>query len=320
LPRLKAMGSISLKTLGRWVSLGAALGFLLHTLVGHQSDVRALHLDPWGWGLGLAALGLTLGAHAWSGWTWSWTLQALQQNVSGRWSTLVYLQTNLLKYLPGNVWHFLGRVRALQSVGIDRGSAIVGVALEPLLMVAAALILGVATPTRYWVGQLLLLGLVLEGLRPRWLNPMVQRWGRSKAAAAEPNTSIPPANSELSSPALAAGLSHYPLKPLASQIGYILLRGLSFTLVLRALTPLTQGDWPRTLSAFSLAWLAGLVVPGAPGGLGVFEAIALGLLQGAFSPAAVLGAVLLYRLVNTLAEALGFALATLAQRLTGTVG
>ncbi len=308
-----------LKTLGRWLCLGVALGFLLHTLVRHQAEVRALHLDPWGWGLGLASLGLTLGAHAWSGWTWSWTLQALQQTISGRWSTLVYLQTNLLKYLPGNVWHFLGRMRALQSVGIDRGLAIVGVALEPVMMVAAALILGLATPTDYWVGQILLLGLVLEGLRPRWLNPIVQRWGRSKAAAAEPNSQLSTPNSERIPPTLAAGLCHYPLKPLASQIGYILLRGLSFTLVLRALTPLTLGDWPRTISAFSLAWLAGLIVPGAPGGLGVFEAIALGLLQGVFSPAAVLSAVLLYRLINTLAEGLGFALATLALRLTGTV-
>jgi uncharacterized membrane protein YbhN (UPF0104 family) len=37
------------------------------------------------------------------------------------------------------------------------------------------------------------------------------------------------------------------------------------------------------LGAFSLAWLLGLVVPGAPGGLGVFEATAIALLQQRFS-------------------------------------
>jgi uncharacterized membrane protein YbhN (UPF0104 family) len=89
--------------------------------------------------------------------------------------------------------------------------------------------------------------------------------------------------------------------------------------VLSAVTPLAASAWPSTISAFSLAWLAGLVVPGAPGGVGVFEAIALGLLQGSFTPAMVLSAVVLYRLVNTLAETLGAALATLSRGLFSTL-
>jgi uncharacterized membrane protein YbhN (UPF0104 family) len=92
-----------------------------------------------------------------------------------------------------------------------------------------------------------------------------------------------------------------------------------FVLVLSAVTPLVLSDWPSTVSAFALAWLGGLVVPGAPGGLGVFEAIALGLLQGHFTPAAVLSGVVLYRLVNTVAEALGAMLATLGSSLFGTL-
>jgi uncharacterized membrane protein YbhN (UPF0104 family) len=51
----------------------------------------------------------------------------------------------------------------------------------------------------------------------------------------------------------------------------------------------------------------------------VFEAIALGLLQGHFTPAAVLSGVVLYRLVNTVAEALGAMLATLGSSLFGTL-
>jgi glycosyltransferase 2 family protein len=69
------------------------------------------------------------------------------------------------------------------------------------------------------------------------------------------------------------------------------------------------------VSLFSLAWLAGLVIPGAPGGLGVFEAIAVTLLQDALSAGIILSAVALYRLVGTSAEALGAGLAVLGQRL-----
>jgi hypothetical protein len=261
-------------------------------------------------------------------------MQALQQPICGRWCTLVYLQTNLLKYLPGNVWHFFGRVRALEVLGVSRGTAILGVALEPLLMAAAALMIGIAIPTQYWPWQLALLGVVLELLTPRRLNPIVSRLARSKGGGEGReggeggcNHSEPRAKAtELISPHLLISsspplptphpphsLTRYPLRPLIGQLGYVLLRGIGFALVLSAITPLAASAWPSTISAFSLAWLAGLVVPGAPGGVGVFEAIALGLLQDTFTPAVVLSTVVLYRLVNTLAEALGAALANLGR-------
>ncbi|MBE9139168.1 UPF0104 family protein, partial [Nodosilinea sp. LEGE 07088] len=68
---------------------------------------------------------------------------------------------------------------------------------------------------------------------------------------------------------------------------------------------------------FSLAWLAGLVIPGAPGGMGVFEAIAVTLLQDTLSMGVVLSAVALYRLVGTVAEAAGAGLAILGLQVVG---
>ncbi|MBW4459843.1 MAG: UPF0104 family protein [Nodosilinea sp. WJT8-NPBG4] len=320
---MNAAGLTRLKPLARWVVVGVAIAFLLHTLVRHWADISALRIGTQGWSLLVVALGVTLLAHTWAGWVWSWALQALQQPITGSWSAPVYLQTNLLKYLPGNVWHFFGRVRALRNIGIDNGSAIIGTALEPLLMAAAALVVGIATPTQYWPLQLLGLGIVLATLSPRWLNPLVNRLSRSKTAhqPIEDSSPSPPPSPSSSSLSLsvAPGLHHYPLKLLLGQLGYIGLRGLGFCLVLSAVTPLAASDWPSTISAFSLAWLGGLVVPGAPGGLGVFEAIALSLLQGQFSAAVVLSAVVLYRVVSTLAEALGAALATFDQGLSSTL-
>ncbi|MBD1872304.1 UPF0104 family protein [Nodosilinea sp. FACHB-131] len=317
---MNAAGLTRLKPLARWVVLGAAIAFLLRTLVRHWADISALRIGAQGWSLLLVALGITLLAHIWAGWVWSWALQALQQPVVGSWSAPVYLQTNLLKYLPGNVWHFFGRVRALRNIGIDNGSALVGVALEPLLMAAAALVVGIAIPTPYWPFQLLGLVVVLAAMAPRWLNPLVDRLSRSKTANQPTEDSPPsPPSSSPPLPSPAPGLRHYPLKPLLGQLGYIGLRGLGFCLVLSAVTPLATGDWSSTISAFSLAWLGGLVVPGAPGGLGVFEAIALSLLQGQFSAAVVLSAVVLYRVVSTLAEALGAALATFDRGLSSTL-
>jgi len=71
---------------------------------------------------------------------------------------------------------------------------------------------------------------------------------------------------------------------------------------------------PLLLGAFSFAWLLGLIVPGAPGGLGVFEATAITFESKLFS-GLVISAIALYRLV-ILAEAAGAGLAWLNENIT----
>ena len=51
----------------------------------------------------------------------------------------LYLRSNLLKYLPGGIWHFLDRFRALQP-DLGGGKALVSVLMEPMVMAVAALL------------------------------------------------------------------------------------------------------------------------------------------------------------------------------------
>jgi hypothetical protein len=99
------------------------------------------------------------------------------------------------------------------------------------------------------------------------------------------------------------GIRRYPWLPFLGELGFLLLRGAGFGLAVRSLLPWDWSQGPLLLSAFGLAWLAGLVVPGAPGGLGVFEAVAIALLGRDLPPAVLLGSVALYRLISILAEA-----------------
>jgi hypothetical protein len=185
------------------------------------------------------------------------------------------------------------------------------------------LLVGLADPTVYWPGQLALLTLVLAGLHPKVLNPLLRKLGQGKAkslAAYHPrNESQVLGSAATSSPlpkALDAApdaapilLKHYPLKPLVGEVGFVLLRGLGFGLIVSALSPLPKPLWPVVISRFSLAWLAGLIVPGAPGGLGVVEALAVPLLQDVLPIAIILSAVVIYRLMSTLAEVIGAGIA-----------
>ena len=279
-----------------WLSTFLGVTVFLYGLWRHWGKVVTLVNHPPNFVLLVLAGTLTLVAHGWSGWVWGWLIQWLGQPISGDWVTLVYVRTNIWKYLPGNVWHFYGRLQALRQSGLDIANASLAVGLEPLLMAAAALIVGLAYPGPYWPWHLLILLGVMVGLQPRWVNALLLRL-RTKV---QTNPGV--------------RLRRYPLQPLAGEVAFVLLRGLGFILVIRSLQPLDLDSCPLLMSRFSLAWLAGLVVPGAPGGVGVFEAVALGLLPVGLPSEVKLAGLALYRLVGTLAEVLAALLALLLQR------
>lgn len=83
-----------------------------------------------------------------------------------------------------------------------------------------------------------------------------------------------------------------------------------------AIAPFNRDQILLLLSGFSLSWLVGLIVPGAPGGIGVFEATAIALLGHDFPLGLLLGSVALYRLVSVASEAMGAGLAWLDQQIS----
>lgn len=301
-----------LKFFCRWLIPGGTLFFLVTALKDNWQEVASIRIEPLGWATLAIALGITLLAHIWSGWVWTWILEELYQPLANSQFILVYLQTNIAKYLPGNIWHFYGRIAAAKKAGITGNIATLSVLLEPLLMASAALIivlLGIQSVSinshRNIQGWLVLvLAGVLTAVHPRFLNAALRFLSRFKLKSAQ--------SSEVN--ASPFQVKRYPLRPLLGELGFIGLRGIGFVLTLFALTPIEINRIPLLFSAFSLAWLLGLAIPGSPGGLGVFEVTAIALLQQSFSAGLVISAVALYRLVSILAEAGGAALAWLDWR------
>lgn len=282
----------------RWFILGGTLFFLLDTFKEGFAEISHLTIDRQGWWLVAIALIVTLLAHIWSGWVWTRILSIFGQSLGLYGGIRVYLITNIAKYLPGNVWHFYGRISALKKQGSSTGTATLCVILEPLLMAASALLIAIAT-TLFGVvdadnsltilGQILALAVVLTGIHPRILNPILHRLGKSKANGSTIETR----------------LKTYPLLPFLGEIGFIIFRGAGFLCTMMALQRVTPSQIPILIGAFSIAWLLGLIVPGAPGGIGVFEATAIAILpHNLFSQGTVLLAVALYRVISIAAEAI----------------
>ena len=169
-------------------------------------------------------------------------------------------------------------------------------------MAAAALLVGIIFSSLGWRStnfnpvivllQLLSLVAVAIGIHPRILNPLLQSLSRSKNKKQENAIAVQTIT-----------LKNYPIMPFFGEIGFVILRGCGFFFVFTALQPINLQQIPPLIGAFSFAWLLGLVVPGAPGGLGVFEVTAYSLLDDSLFPAEI-AAVALYRLISILAEAL----------------
>ncbi|MFN6562263.1 MAG: YbhN family protein [Nostoc sp. ChiSLP01] len=299
----------------RWIILGGTIFFLGKALKDNWVQVAAIRIDEVGWGIMAIATAVTLLAHTWAGWVWTWVLQELNQPVPSSQFIQVYLKTNIAKYLPGNIWHYYGRILAAKNANVSAGAATLSVLLEPLLMATAALILIILFSSQFdaknttltiQILQLLSLAVVLCAVHPRFLNPAIRFLYKLKAKKSDLNTQ----------PSAVLTLKRYPLRPLLGELGFLCLRGIGFILTVFALNSFNWSQIPLLLGAFSCAWLLGLVIPGAPGGLGVFEATAYELLRHQFPAALVFSAIALYRLISILAETVGAAFAWLHERLT----
>jgi len=307
-----------LKPLIRWVILGASVFFLVGILRRNWQSVTSFRLDDAGWACLAIALGITLSAHICAGWVWSQTLRRdFQQSVDSGDLMQAYLQTNIAKYLPGNIWHYYGRINAATAAGASLEIATVTVLLEPLLMAAAAFLVALLTSqtvvSRYgtvglWLQWLGLFG-VLLAIHPRVLNPVM-----AYLSSLKQKTASFPENTPSVKPSVK--LVRYPILPLVGALSFVLLRGGGFLVTFWAIAPFNRDQILLLLSGFSLSWLVGLIVPGAPGGIGVFEATAIALLGHDFPLGLLLGSVALYRLVSVASEAMGAGLAWLDQQIS----
>ncbi len=292
----------------RWAILGGTLFFLGKVLIDNWQQVASVRVNSTGWACLAMALGVTLLGYICAGWVWGRILRDFKQPIEISRAVQIYLKTNIAKYLPGNVWQFYGRVVAATEVGSTLSAATVSVLLEPLLMAASALLIALFCSREVvasygvfgLVFQWLSLAIVLLSVHPKVLNLAILFLRKLKQKAT--NSEKTPSSFQM---------EHYPLIPLLGELGFLVLRSIGFVLTFLAVSSVTPQQIPLLFSTFGLAWLLGFIIPGAPGGIGVFEATAIALLHHIFSPGILLSAVALYRLISVLAEAAGAGLAWL---------
>ena len=240
----------------------------------------------------------------------------MQHNSDERFKTALQIVaiSQIGKYLPGNVGQFAGRAVLAQQVGIPLGVSASTMLIETawtlaigagFAVAALALYVDAATASALPPVGLLELGLLTSGLLVLpWLGiSLVNRFlpGLSRKVGA---------GKLVTPPRLSTALAVSGLMVLC----FFVLGGV-VTLHARGLFGVTDAPWVTVTVLFTAAWLVGYVVPGAPGGLGVREAMMVLVLTPALGAGPAIGLGVTVRLATLAGDGLSFLLGIWSKRL-----
>lgn len=202
----------------------------------------------------------------------------------------IYSRTSIAKYLPGNFGHLAGRHFMAGRFSIKH--TVIGAAsmLEILCQVSAALLicLWAKLPIAPRISPEL--GLLLSVCVLVLLPMAFIRFGGNAVTAFR--------EIRLKSLYVAIGLA------CIIDIAFFLCNGsLIYYIAMAAGLPMTTG-LPTFISVYAVAWFLGLVTPGAPAGIGIREAVIVGMLGSVMPESASLVLALLFRLATSIGELL----------------
>ncbi|MFO7801774.1 MAG: hypothetical protein R6V55_05725 [Desulfovermiculus sp.] len=270
------------------------LVFVVHKLWNARHTLDGSLQDPTLW-LSVPLLGLAY-AVVCSLLAFAWLALLRAQRVSSSLFTrteawTLYGKTQIAKYIPGNVFHFAGRQVLGKQKGMAHSTLAVALFLEILIQFLAAALLSLLAAksilNRFelswsefcpWIG----LSCAVLTLTVFWVL-------NSRLKQAWPILFLSP---------LAGSLVAY--------LAFFIFSGLLFmcTVFLASSGSVTVplAAWPFLIGSYAFAWAVGFVIPGAPGGLGVREAVLLAMLESSMAGAGLLVGIVIFRLVTTLGD------------------
>jgi hypothetical protein len=219
---------------------------------------------------------------------WRHLLLHLGGDAEPRTTTRIYGLSQLARYLPGNIFHLAGRQALGMSAGMSAGILAKSILWElGLIAFAGALFSALVLPA-FWPAANAGIALII--------------WSASVATAAL---------------VLSKYLGSQMRTAFLLQTLFLTLSAGIFVLLLASLDGVGANPaslWPLAGGAYIVAWLIGLVTPGAPAGVGIREMVLLFLLGHAIPETVLLPAVVLSRLVTVAGDVLFFAISIALNR------
>ena len=188
---------------------------------------------------------------------WKFIANAIDGPISTFKSIILSLRTQAAKYLPGNVFHFAGRVWFAREESLSAKQAGLATAGESLLLVIMAFAIGLPI---FWGGQLALIPIATAIILLTLLVPNSQSFANRILE-------------RLSITLVSENLTRRTAMACVTYAAVLTTQTALFLLV--ADIALEDSKWTLLEAAqiSSLSWAAGFLVIGSPGGLGVREAV-----------------------------------------------
>jgi uncharacterized membrane protein YbhN (UPF0104 family) len=245
------------------------------------------------------ALVLQIGSALLDAWSWGWFLRAFKVPTTMRQSLAIFGVAQFAKYLPGNVMQHVGRVVLARRAGWHTERVALSILIENVFALGAGGLMAIA--------GFMVAGGTLDGGSRLFATAVVVTLGWLVVAmGVQIALDNPPAflkrRLALDSPL------HISSRVLLLYFGVHVLSFAAMGCTLALLLWGLAGNWPpgvwRVPAGVAVAWIAGYVIPGAPAGLGVREAVLTAFLSPHIDTGIVISAALLWRVVSLAADAL----------------
>lgn len=259
------------------------VGFVLWRLHAYGSEIEFDRLNGVAW-LALAIFALINGlANLMLALAWWNLLGQFGACTTRSWAVRTYGMSQLAKYVPGNIFHLAGRQAIGMAAGVPGWPLAQSTAWELGLIAVAGALFGLLAVPLVWPEL-----------------PVIVSVGAFGAVS----VGLVIALRRLLSPSLGAALIW--------QIIFLAVSGVVFVGVLALVAPtvVTFSAFPALCGAYVIAWLAGLVTPGAPAGAGVREMVLLFMLKGVIGEGDLLLAVVLGRMATVAGDFFYFLMAS----------
>jgi len=207
-----------------------------------------------------------------------------------------YVLTNILKYVPGGIWHFVERFNFIKKISNSQ-IALYSTLIEPYFMLSGSFLLAslglIFSPLYFFLIFPLLF------LNRKLIYLILKRLGSLKGKVFEV-LRLQNLNDQFEERVNI--ISFFPTKALLLEIGFVLSKFIGFYFCLDTFYQSNTLDIIFLLVIFSLSWSLGLVVPTAPGGVGVFEACLLLFVGKSIPQNIIIISLVYFRVISTSAD------------------
>ncbi len=209
-----------------------------------------------------------------------------------------YILTNSLKYVPGGIWHFYERFNFLKKI-TNEYLSFYSILLEPYLMLSASLLFVSLGAVYYPLLILFIIPTIF--LHKKLIYTILSKLESFKKKGFK---LFKLSNSLLESNKKIKLKSSFPIKPLFIEMLFICSKFIGFIICFNIFNQdISQYNFVLFI-VFCLSWSIGLIVPAAPGGLGVFEASFIFLINKDFSQSSIIESLIYFRLISTISDLL----------------